>query len=174
MSGFFFKGADTEATPPDAIGASVNLAKGENQRILPPRQPLGIVKRGLTEAARHLLVCPPFAGAEPRASSAACCARASALVQTASHDTDCPGPMATDTSSKSPEIRRALPGHRLLIGKEAPLQLDCGATLAPAVLAYQTYGELNADKSNAILVFHALTGDQFAAEDHPVTGRPGW
>jgi len=82
--------------------------------------------------------------------------------------------MATHSSSKSPAIRRALPGYRLKIGPEAPLRLDCGASLAPAVLAYQTYGELNAEKSNAILVFHALTGDQFAAEDHPVTGRPGW
>lgn len=82
--------------------------------------------------------------------------------------------MAGYSSSKSPAIQRALPGRRLEIGKDAPLTLDSGATLAPAVLAYQTYGELNADKSNAVLVFHALTGDQFAAEDHPVTGRPGW
>lgn len=82
--------------------------------------------------------------------------------------------MAGPSSSKSPEIQRALPGHRLEIGPERPLELDCGAALAPAVLAYQTYGELNAERSNAILVFHALTGDQFAAEDHPITGRPGW
>src|SRR5690625_7580090 len=82
--------------------------------------------------------------------------------------------MATHSPSKSPAILRALPGHRLQIERDAPLRLDCGASLAPAVLAYQTYGELNAGKSNAILVFHALTGDQFAAEDHPVTERPGW
>jgi homoserine O-acetyltransferase len=52
--------------------------------------------------------------------------------------------------------------------------LDSGAELGPFRLAYQTYGELNADRSNAVLVCHALTGDQFVAERHPVTGKPGW
>lgn len=55
-----------------------------------------------------------------------------------------------------------------------PLQLDCGATLAPFTIAYQTYGTLNADKSNAIVVCHALTGDQYVADRHPITGKPGW
>jgi len=57
---------------------------------------------------------------------------------------------------------------------EAPLLLDCGVKLAPLEIAYQTYGSLNEDKSNAILVCHALTGDQYVASTHPVTGRPGW
>jgi homoserine O-acetyltransferase len=67
-----------------------------------------------------------------------------------------------------------LPGHRLVIPAEHALKLDCGASLGPLTIAYQTYGELNADKTNAILVCHALTGDQFVAETHPVTGKPGW
>ena len=53
-------------------------------------------------------------------------------------------------------------------------QLDCGAKLAPFSIAYQTYGTLNADKSNLVLVCHALTGDQHVANLHPVTGKPGW
>ncbi len=67
-----------------------------------------------------------------------------------------------------------LPGHRLELGPDAPLRLDCGVELAPLTIAYQTYGQLNADKSNAILICHALTGDQYVAETHPVTGKPGW
>ena len=55
-----------------------------------------------------------------------------------------------------------------------PLRLDSGATIAPLEIAYQTYGRLNADRSNAVLVCHALTHDQFAASTHPVTGKPGW
>jgi homoserine O-acetyltransferase len=55
-----------------------------------------------------------------------------------------------------------------------PLELDCGTPLSPFCLAYQTYGTLNEDASNAILVCHALTGDQHVANTHPVTGKPGW
>lgn len=55
-----------------------------------------------------------------------------------------------------------------------PLPLDCGAALAPVQIAYETYGSLNADKSNAVLICHALTGDQYVASTHPLTGKPGW
>jgi homoserine O-acetyltransferase len=55
-----------------------------------------------------------------------------------------------------------------------PLRLDCEQDLAPFSVAYQTYGTLNAGKSNAILVCHALTGDQHVANKHPVTGKDGW
>src|SRR6187401_2273044 len=54
------------------------------------------------------------------------------------------------------------------------LPLDCGSELAQFSIAYQTYGELNAAKSNLVLVCHALTGDQHVANLHPVTGKPGW
>ena len=67
-----------------------------------------------------------------------------------------------------------LPGQRLELGSEQSLHLDCGVDLAPVTIAYQTYGRLNEEKSNAILICHALTGDQFVAEPHPVTGKPGW
>lgn len=55
-----------------------------------------------------------------------------------------------------------------------PLKLDSGAVLAPFSIAYQTYGALNAARSNAVLVCHALTGDQHVANTHPITGKPGW
>ena len=54
------------------------------------------------------------------------------------------------------------------------LPLDGGGELVDTVIAYETYGELDADKSNAILLCHALTGDQYVASQHPVTGKPGW
>jgi homoserine O-acetyltransferase len=59
-------------------------------------------------------------------------------------------------------------------GADRPLRLEAGTILSPFQLAYQTYGELNAQKSNAILVCHALTGDQHVANVHPVTGKAGW
>jgi len=52
----------------------------------------------------------------------------------------------------------SLPGYRVRLGADKPLNLDCGLELSDFTVAYQTYGELNADKSNAILVCHALTG----------------
>jgi len=56
----------------------------------------------------------------------------------------------------------------------APLPLDSGQSLAPVTIAYETYGTLAPDRSNAVLVFHALTGDQYVASTHPITGKPGW
>jgi len=56
----------------------------------------------------------------------------------------------------------------------AGLALDCGAIIAPLAVAWRGYGRLNAARSNAVLVCHALTGDQYLAEPHPLTGRPGW
>ncbi len=67
-----------------------------------------------------------------------------------------------------------LPGRRVELGHERPLKLDCGVELGPFTMAYQTYGRLNGARANAILVCHALTGDQFVAEPHPTTGKPGW
>jgi homoserine O-acetyltransferase/O-succinyltransferase len=55
-----------------------------------------------------------------------------------------------------------------------PLVMDAGVALAPWQIAYQTYGSLNRDRSNAVLICHALTGDQHVANMNPVTGKPGW
>ncbi len=54
------------------------------------------------------------------------------------------------------------------------LPLDNGATLTPVEVAYESYGRLNAAKSNAILVLHAFTGDAHAAGISHETGKPGW
>lgn len=54
------------------------------------------------------------------------------------------------------------------------LELQSGATITNFPVAYKTFGKLNEDKSNAILVCHALTGDQFVIGPHPVTGKDGW
>jgi homoserine O-acetyltransferase len=59
-------------------------------------------------------------------------------------------------------------------GPESPLKMEAGVSLSPLTIAYQTYGELNAAKSNAVLVCHALTGDQHVANTHPITGKAGW
>ena len=78
------------------------------------------------------------------------------------------------TLSLNPISKENLPGHHVELGVETPLKLDSGAILSPFDIAYQTYGVLNQDKSNAILVCHALTGDQYPAEEHPVTKKDGW
>lgn len=55
-----------------------------------------------------------------------------------------------------------------------PLRLDSGAQLENLEIAYRTWGELNAEGTNAVLICHALTGDQHVAGTHPVSGKPGW
>lgn len=65
-------------------------------------------------------------------------------------------------------------GHKAVWGQEKPLILDSGFELFPVEIAYQTYGELNSQKNNAILICHALTGDQYVADDNPTTGKKGW
>ena len=55
-----------------------------------------------------------------------------------------------------------------------PLTLDCGRVISDFPIAYETYGKLNERKDNAILIFHALTGDQFVTGKNPVTDKDGW
>jgi homoserine O-acetyltransferase len=54
------------------------------------------------------------------------------------------------------------------------LSLDCGATIQPVDVAYETYGTLNPARSNAILILHALSGDAHAAGIPRESGKPGW
>jgi homoserine O-acetyltransferase/O-succinyltransferase len=74
-------------------------------------------------------------------------------------------PTATDTSD--PSI-----GPKLIL--DEPFALQSGVTLDSVAVAYQTYGTLNAERSNCILICHALTLDQYVSGIHPVTGKPGW
>jgi homoserine O-acetyltransferase len=80
-------------------------------------------------------------------------------------------------ASRAEAIRReADEPHSELVrfGPDKPLRLDAGVDLSPFQIAYKTYGKLNAERSNAILVCHALTGDQYLIGEHPATGKPGW
>ncbi|MSP82078.1 MAG: homoserine O-acetyltransferase [Alphaproteobacteria bacterium] len=82
-------------------------------------------------------------------------------------------PAPTHHSTAIPEGLH-MPGPRVVLGRGEPLKLDGGGLLGPFPVAYQTYGTLNADRSNAIMVCHALTGDQYLVGPHPVTGKSGW
>src|SRR6476661_5849190 len=77
-----------------------------------------------------------------------------------------------DQAALSPAIETA--GGTMRFPANKPLRLDSGATLRELEIAYETYGRLNEQKTNAVLVCHALTGDQHAASAHPITGKPGW
>ena len=68
--------------------------------------------------------------------------------------------------------------HKIEITKQIvitkPLKLDCGQTIKDFPIAYETYGNLNEKRNNAILIVHALTGDQFVAGNNPTTNKEGW
>lgn len=79
------------------------------------------------------------------------------------------------TVQQTPDITSTKrPRQSVELCQNEKLRLNSGVDLGPITIAYETYGELNADKSNAILICHALTGDQYVLGPHPVTGRPGW
>ena len=62
--------------------------------------------------------------------------------------------------------------NKIVINKA--LKLESGLEISNFDVAYNTYGKLNAEKSNVVLVCHALTGDQYVAGKHPITGKRGW
>jgi homoserine O-acetyltransferase len=81
---------------------------------------------------------------------------------------------ATEAAKTREPQALAEDGGTIRFGPDQPLRLDSGASLAGVEIAYRTWGVLNADRSNAVLICHALTGDQHVAGAHPVTGKPGW
>ncbi len=84
------------------------------------------------------------------------------------------GTLPTADAPLATAIPDDIPTQFVHFPENQPLAMDAGVLLAPLTIAYQTYGTLNADKSNAVLICHALTGDQHVANIHPVTGKPGW
>jgi homoserine O-acetyltransferase/O-succinyltransferase len=82
--------------------------------------------------------------------------------------------MTTTLNENAANQDAEIPGLRVQLAQDEPVRLDCGVELKDITVAYQTYGQLNEEKSNAVLVCHALTGDHFVADIHPVTGKPGW
>ncbi len=72
------------------------------------------------------------------------------------------------------EFKEIEVGKIVVLGENAALRLDSGADISSFPLAYQTYGALNTEKSNAVLICHGLTADQYVVGQHPVTGKPGW
>ncbi|PCI34041.1 MAG: homoserine O-acetyltransferase [Alphaproteobacteria bacterium] len=60
------------------------------------------------------------------------------------------------------------------LGQNQPLPLDSGKKIGPFEVAYKCWGRLNADKSNVVLVCHALTGDHYVRGTNPITGKRGW
>ncbi len=77
--------------------------------------------------------------------------------------------------SDSPSVGIVQTQHFRFADPPHLMELDSGERLGPITVAYETYGTLNADRSNAVLVCHALSGDAHAAGRHlPDDAKPGW
>jgi len=83
-------------------------------------------------------------------------------------------PTAQSITDNSVRLAQVTNPQSHIVHFNEKLPLDCGSGLEQFSIAYQTYGKLNAAKTNLVLVCHALTGDQHVANLHPVTGKPGW
>ncbi|MFT4717952.1 MAG: homoserine O-acetyltransferase [Rickettsiales bacterium] len=77
-------------------------------------------------------------------------------------------------STFGPKFKKYQIGNILNLAKDNELPLDCGKNISNFNIAYQTYGKLNKEKTNAILICHAFTGDQYVASNNPITGKEGW
>ena len=82
--------------------------------------------------------------------------------------------MKTKSSIESAGIGRVLTQYYTFAASPHGFLLENGEKLSPVTLAYETYGKLNAEKSNAILILHALTGDAHVAGFHEGDKDPGW
>ncbi|HRY07425.1 MAG TPA: homoserine O-acetyltransferase [Hyphomicrobiaceae bacterium] len=96
-------------------------------------------------------------------------------IVTSAPDGGSAGNVAFNATSPPARLKEAwTPSSQLAVFAGSPLKLECGKSLDEFQIAYETWGELNADKSNAVLVCHALTGDQYVIGENPVTKKPGW
>jgi homoserine O-acetyltransferase len=83
--------------------------------------------------------------------------------------------MTTMTPNSQPPPSTLVTTQTYTFAQQTPFVLESGATLGPVTLAYETYGRLNADRSNAILILHALSGSAHAAGVHSADdSHPGW
>jgi len=78
------------------------------------------------------------------------------------------------TDATAPGLGRVETRRVVLFTEDDSLVLESGAAIAPVEVAYETYGELDADGGNAVFVAHALTGDAHAAGHHGDPARRGW
>jgi len=80
----------------------------------------------------------------------------------------------TDPPTSTDDARTSDPlAHVQTVTFDDPVALELGGTLPSVTCAYETYGQLNADKSNAVLICHALSGDSHVAR-HTADDQPGW
>lgn len=108
------------------------------------------------------------------------------MSKTDSVDTDATSTDGTDVDALQSGSVGIVEEKQFTFAQDQPFRLESGATLGPVTLTYETYGRLNADRSNAILVLHALSGSAHAAGYHPSqsaslaaqsdsgTVKPGW